>query len=249
MNIKGWPYTIMLDGDVGLGTQAWVTVDFMIQPSNEMLEEVRYGIESFIALAQAGGLGGDRLDPLQCTAMLSTKAPTLQGTRCVWELTAIAIDPRSLAVLFNMLTFLGKDIRAVDVQASGSSPRMSFSTDDMPPMWPGAPFDINDDRSGPNVEVQIEFEYDVPSSMYEIVKDSVETWLGCGFVQGYRDWTEPDDGSLLIPLTDPTFDFIYNDSLVGQFEDIGVINEGYDIFINLLMKLQATTPILSVEIL
>ena len=98
------------------------------------------------------------------------------------------------------------------------------------------------------MEVQIEFAQDVPPALYEMVIDAVETWLNCGLVQGYRDWAEPDDSSFLMPLTDPTFDLI-DSSLVGQFQDIGLAEECYDIFFNILIKLHATTRILSVDLL
>jgi len=249
MNITGWPYTIVVDGDVEVGAQAWITVDFMMQPLNDTLEQVQYGIESFVALAEAGGLGGDRLNPLQSTAMLSQVAPAVQGARYVWELTEIAIDPRSLIVLFNMLAFLGVDIRAIAVQASGLGPSVSFSTDDLPPMWPSVPFYIDDDRTGPNVEVQIEFAQDISPSLHETVNDAIDAWLVCGMIKGYRDWSAPDDSSFLVPITDPIFNFEDGNSLMGQFQDIGLVEECYDIFINMFIKLHPTTPIYSIEIL
>lgn len=248
MNITGWPYIILVDGDVGMGVPAWITVDFRVLPSTDTLGQVQYGIESFIALAQAGGLGGDRLDPRQSTATLSPNAPTLQGTRCVWELAALAIDPRSLIVFFNMLTFLGADIQAVAVQVPGSGSGVSFSTEDWAPMWPSVPFYIDDDRSGPNVEVQIEFVRDVSTELQEMVDDAIEAWQSCGMIQGYRDWSAPEDSSFLMPMTDPTFNFIDGNSLVGQFQDIGLVEECYDIFINLLIKLHATIPIYAIEL-
>lgn len=249
MNISGWPYTIVVDGDVGLSAQAWITIDFKAQPSADSLGRIRYGIELFIALAEAGGLGGDRLHPLQCTAILSPKAPATRGERYAWELTTIAIDPRSLIVLFNMLTFLGTDIQAVNVKVPGSVSGASFSRDDLPKTWLSVPFYIDDDRSGPNVEVQIEFAQDVPLSLHSTVNDAIETWLSCGTVQGYRDWAAPDDSSFLMPISDPAFNYGGGNNLIGHFQDRGLAEECYDIFINVLIKLHATTPILSVDIL
>ncbi len=247
MNILGWPFVITVDGNVAARKEGRLIIDFATLPTEEVVDQVAFAVESFVALAEAGGLGGDRLEPHKSTVILSTDSATTDGTALVWELTLIAIDPRGLAVLFNMLSFLGKGIRAVTVQSVGSGPDVPFSTGDFPPIWPDVPFEMDDDRTGPNVEVQIEFVREVPPELRETVIDAVEAWQNCGMVHGYRDWTEPEDRSFLIPLSDPTFEFIDED-LIGQFQDDGLVEGCYDIFFNILMKLHATTQIRSVDV-
>jgi hypothetical protein len=170
-----------------------------------------------------------------------------KGTRCAWELATLAIDPRALSILFNMMTFLGSDIQGVAVQTSSPGPGASFSTDDLPPMWPNIPFEYEDDRTGPSVEVQIDFAQGPSVSQHERINDAIETWLDCGSAQGYRDWSGPSDRSFLVPTRYPVFEFV-DDSLDGQFQDVGLIDECYGVLINVLIKLHAETPILSVEI-
>lgn len=248
MNVTGWPYAIAVGGDVSEGAGGRLTIEFSTAPVSEIVDQVTFAVESFAALAEAGGLGGDRVNPRQSTAILSTDAPATHRTQLTWEFTTLAIDPRGLAVLFNMLTFLGKDIQAVTLQSLESGPSVPFSIGDLPPMWHDVPFEMDDDRTCPNVEVQIAIAKAMPPELREMVIDAVEAWLNCGMVQGYRGWTEPDDLSFLVPLSDPTFEFT-DGSFVGKFQDNGIAEEAYDIFINILIKLHTMTQIKSVELL
>lgn len=247
MNITGWPYPVTVDGDVSAGGPATVTIAFHGAAPSEVYTATRYAIETFAALATAGGLGGDQVDPLRSTAALASTAPLPGGRRVAWDFTAIAIDPRGLAVLFDMLTLLAPGIHSVTVQAQGTGPRSPFGSADLPPRWRIVPFGLDDDRTSKNVELRIEFASPLTPADEEIVVDAVGVWLDAGSVQGYRDWTERPERSFLAPTEDPPFSLDGNE-LTALLEDSGVAEGCWHILANVLVKLHARAPIVVAEI-
>jgi len=248
MNITGWPYAIDVDGDVEAGSPATITIDVAKPLSEEVHDKMRYAVESFVALAEAGGLGGDRVPPTHSTAALSKSLPPPGSTHTAWDLTALAIDARGLGVLFNMLALLVDDIQGVSVQARGKGTYAAFRPDELPPAWTKVPFAIDDDRTDENVELNVEFKQPLSDAHGELVLETLETWLGCGSVQGYRDWDVSADESFLAPTDDPAFE-LDGGSVSAQLEDSGVAEGCYDILTNVLIKLHATAPVEALEVL
>ncbi len=248
MNILGWPFSIVVNGDLERGSAATIAITCSVPLTEESINLQRYVVESFAGLAAVGGLGGDRVSPMQSTAALSGASQGAPGaTRMIWDLTAVAIDARSLIVLFNALAFLIDSITHVAVQAPGTGPVESFSIEDIPPPWPGAPFQPDDDRTGPNVELHIEFAAPLSGGAVEIAEEALQSWLDCGSIQGYRDWSQDADRSFLAPTDDPAFAFDGNE-LSAMLEDSGVLDGCYDILTNVLVKLNDSLPIVSVEL-
>jgi len=247
MNLSGWPFLVVVDGDLEAGGPGSVLVDLRAPATAELYGSVRYGIETFAALAGMGGLGGDRVDPNRSHAALSPTLP-IPAVSMRWDFATLAIDARSTSVLFSMLAFLAKDaIRSVTMRATGTGPRTPFTPEDLPPAWHHIPFGLDDDRTGRNVEFEVTFAQPVAPADQETVLRALGLWLDAGSVQGYRDFTVRDDRSFLLPTEDPTFELV-GDSLVGRIEDSGVEEGAYDILLNVLVKLHATVPVLSLEI-
>src|SRR6185295_3424850 len=123
MNILGWPFSVVVEGALEGGSAATVTIDSSSPPTEETIELQRYVVESFAGFAAAGGLGGDRVSPMRSTAALGGNSlGALESTLATWQLANIAIDARSLVVLFNALAFLVDGITHVAVQAQGAGP-------------------------------------------------------------------------------------------------------------------------------
>lgn len=249
MNILGWPFLISVNGDLAQGSAAAITIDFSLPLTDETFGLQSYVVESFVGLGAVGGLGGDRVSPVRSTAVLSGDPIGSPGSaRTQWNLSAIAIDPRVLIVLFNALSFLVKDIARVTVEAQGAGPSAPFSIEDLPPPWPHVPFQEDDDRTGPIVELHIDFAAPLTGMAVEIVEEALQSWLDCGSVQGYRDWSEDPDKSFLAPTDDPAFKF-EGDEVSATLEDSGVLEGCYDILTNVLIKLNDSVPIVSVELM
>lgn len=247
MNIIGWPFSIDVDGDVEGASPATITIDVTKPLSEEAHQKMRYAVESFVALAEAGGLGGDRVPPEYSTAALSKSLPPPGGTHTVWDLTALAIDARGLGVLFNMLALLVDGIQGVSVQARGKGAYAAFRPDELPPAWPKVPFVIDDDRTEDLVELGVEFQRSLSGAHGELVLEALGGWLDCGSVQGYRDWERSADDSFLAPAEDPPFE-VDGSSVSAQFEDSGVGEGCYDILTNVLVRLHVTVPVEALEL-
>ena len=248
MNVAGWPFAILVDGDVESGASATITIDLAAPMSDDVHAMMEYAIECFVELAARGGLGGDRISPLQSTAGLDPAAPPAAGTRAIWRLTTLAIDARGLVVLFDMLAMLVDGVRAVVVQTSGMGPRVPLNRDELPPMWPQVPFGLEDDRTDPNVELALELARPPrDEAEAELVMDTLCAWLDCGSVQGYRDWYEGPDDGFLEPTAEPPFEIDGTD-VIGHLRDSGALEAAYDILINVLVKLHATVPVHVLEL-
>jgi hypothetical protein len=242
MTITDWPFLIEVDGDFEQGHEATVIVDARSPITDERLAKLNYAVEAFAALAAAGGLGGDRVQPSKSTGSLS-EPPTISGElRATWKLSDLAIDARALVVLFNVLSMLGDDLDRVSVMAPGVIPVASLTRDVLPPAWPQLPFKLEDDRIGPQVELNIDLAFAPLESQIEDILDRLECWLACGSIQGFRDWTSPPDKSFLTPTTDPEFQMA-DDSISAILEDSGVLDGCYDILTNVLIKLHAIVPV------
>ena len=247
MNITGWPFAIEVEGDVEGGSTATITIDVAKPLSDDVHTKMRYAVESFVALAEAGGLGGDRVPPERSKASLSESPPPPGGTHVVWELTTLAIDARGLGVLFNMLVLLVDGIQGVSVQARGKGSYPAFRPEEPPPAWEKVPFDVDDDRTEESVELNIEFRQPLTDAQGWVILDALEAWLDCGSVQGYRDWESSADDSFLAPADDPPFD-VGDSSVSAQLADSGVLEGCYDTLTNVLIRLHATVPVESLEL-
>ena len=249
MNIVGWPFSIIVDGDLEHGFAATITIDCSSPLTEESFNLQRYVVESFVGLAVVGGLGGDRVSPIQSTAVLIGTGPGGPGSaQTMWSLSAIAIDERALIVLFNTLSFLVENITQVVVQTHGTGPSAPFSVEDLPPPWPRVPFQNEDDRTGPNVELHIEFAAPLADRAIEVIEEALQSWLDCGSIQGYHDWSEDSEKSFLSPTDHPAFKFD-DDEVWAMLEDSGVLEGCYDILTNVLIRLNDSVPIASVELL
>lgn len=242
MNVAGWPFAILVDGDVESGAAATLTIDLSAPMSDDLHTAMRYAVESFVELAAAGGLGGDRIPPDRSTAMLSSAPPPTAGTRGVWQMTSLAIDARGLVVLFDMLALLVEGVRAVVVQSPGIGPRGPIVREELPPMWPQVPFGLEDDRTSPSVDLALELSSPPTEEEQELVLDALAIWLDCGSVQGYRDWSGEPDHGFIVPTDDPPFE-TSGAEITGLLHDSGVLDAAYDILVNVLVKLHATIPV------
>jgi hypothetical protein len=246
MNVAGWPFPIIVDGDVESGAAATLTIDLTVAMTEEIHTRMRYAVESFVALAAAGGLGGDRMAPDRTTASLDPSFPPAAGARAIWKLTALAIDSRGLVVLFDMLEMLVPGIRGIGIQSPGLGP-LPFTRQELPPMWPQVPFGLEDDRTVPSVELVLELAAAPAPAEEEALLDALGIWLDCGSVHGYFDPSEPFDHGYLAPTEDPSFALDGNE-VTAHLEDSGVLEGAYDILINVLVKLHATVPVRMLEL-
>jgi hypothetical protein len=249
MNLTGWPFAVQLDGDLEQGAPATITVDCAAPLSEEAFHLQRYVIESFVGLAAVGGLGGDRVPPARSSASLvGARMGGAGSTRVVWDLSAIAIDARALIVLFDMLAFLLKNVTFVDVLGAGTTAAAPFSVDDLPPAWPRVPFAEEDDRTSRHVSLLVEFAAPLGPPELELAQETLQSWLDCGSIQGYRDWSELPDRSFLAPTEHPAFQHDAEE-LSAQLEDSGVLEGCYAILVNALIKLNDSVPVARLELL
>lgn len=245
MKLAGWPFSVLVDGDLEVGAAATIQIDLAKPVDDAAATAVRYAVETWVALAQAGGLGGDRVAPTVSTAVL-VPGPTPSGVRSVWQLARVAVDARSVVVLLGMLALL-TEVHAVEIRAGGVGPRTPLGPDDLPPQWPQVPFAITEDRTVARVEVTVELAGRVSAEQTEPVSDAFGVWLDAGTVQGYRDWSVASHRSFLIPTEDPPFTITHN-QIEARLEDSGIHEGGYDILVNVLVKLHATVPVIHLDI-
>jgi len=248
MNLAGWPFSITLLGDVGGGGAAQMFVDLGTPMSAAVFEQMLYAVEVFCALGNAGGLGGDRIAPGGVVVELSASKPPSTGTRGAWDFTRLAIDIRGLIVLFDALALLADDLRAINITSPGIAQQAAFGPEDLPPSWPRLPFGVEDDRTGPNVELEIDL-VRIPDELErDAVLASLGAWLDAGSIQGFRDWSLGAEHSFIAPTEDPSFR-VQDSTVAALLHDSGALEGAYDILYNVLTKLHATVPIAVVEIL
>lgn len=245
MKLSGWPFSVLVDGDLEVGAAASIQIDLAKPVDDAAATAVRYAVETWAALAEAGGLGGDRIPPDRCTAVL-VPGPIPTGVRSVWQFSRVAVDARSVVVLLGMLALL-VEVHAVEVRAPGVGPRAPFGPDDLPPQWPQVPFAITEDRTVARVEIVVELASIPTAEQVDPVSDAFGVWLDAGSVQGYRDWSVAPQHSFLIPTEDPAFAIVHN-QLEARLEDSGIHEGGYDILVNVLVKLHATVPVIHLDI-
>ncbi|MBX7084367.1 MAG: hypothetical protein K1X88_34495 [Nannocystaceae bacterium] len=248
MNLQGWPFPITVLGDVGSGGPAQLIVDLGVAMTPECFERLAYAVDRFVALAQAGGLGGDRIPPDRVVAELGPTAPPRAGARAQWDLARLGVDLRGLGVLFDAIALLADAPRGLTLTAGGLLQQPAFGPEELSPAWPSLPFAIDDDRTGPNVELEIELVERPDEAQTAALLDAVGVWLDCGSIRGYRDPTGKPDGGYLAPIEDPRFR-LQGTTLAALLHDSGVLEQGYDILLNVLCRLHATVPIARVELL
>lgn len=248
MNLVGWPFSITLLGDVGGGGAAQMFVDLGTPMSPAVFEQMLYAVEVFCALGNAGGLGGDRIAPDRVVVELAPTKPPSAGTRGAWDFSRLAIDVRGLIVLFDALALLADDLRAISITSPGIAQQAAFGPDDLPPAWPHLPFGIEDDRTGPNVELEIELARVPTQEEHDVVLEHLGAWLDAGSTQGFRDWALAADHSFIAPTEDPRFR-IQRSTVAALLHDSGALEGAYDILYNVLTKLHATVPVAVVEML
>lgn len=245
MRLTGWPFSVLVDGDLEVGAPATIQIDLAKPVDDVSAGALRYAVETWVALAEVGGLGGDRIAPDRSTVVLAAAAPP-SGVRSVWRLDRVAIDARGIVVLLDMLALL-TEVHAVEVRAPGTGPRAPFGPDELPPVWPQVPFAISEDRTVARVDLVIEFASVVAAEQLELVSDAFGVWLDAGSVQGYRDWNVSPSRSFLIPTEDPSFEITHN-QLEARLEDSGILEGGYDVLINVLVKLHSTVPVIHLDV-
>ena len=247
MNVHGWPFGVEVFGDLQCGGGARLELAAPSPFDPEAIDIAVHCVEAFVALGDAGALGGAYIDPMQSTVTLS-KGPDVQGPLLSWEIWRMVVDPLAVAVMLHMLAQMLPELSGVSLTAHGADGTIAPDPGRFPSFWQNLPFALDDTRDGRNVDIEVEFADAIDDAAQEPIESAMRSWLDCGIIGGFRDAAQPIDRSMLLPGDDPdlTFD---SDLLILRVRDEGIHADAYYMLLNLLARIAASHPIDELTIL
>lgn len=118
MNITGYPFQFLALGDPTTGGAAVLSVSLVQGYDSEEFDQLRCVVCWFAEIGGVGGFGGDTVHPSASACELVSPEPSI-GPRVEWHFRSLAIDPRSLVVLANLIRDTELEVVQVTVTASG----------------------------------------------------------------------------------------------------------------------------------
>lgn len=240
MHVIGWPFSVLVSGDVAGGGPASIIVEWGLDPEleravyEEQVDRVKCVGTWWIKLGEAGALGGDRISPDKTDArVIDEHQPEEAPNRLRWNLAILRIDPRAITILLNLLYQSELLIRGVSIVAHGADNPDKLTPHDYPPRWPRPPFAVKEDRVGRNVSIEVEFRGDLAPEHHAPVTEQLQLWSLVGALGGFREVVPLDQHSELLPDTDVIIEF---DLVTLVVRDRGVHDAAYDVLVNMLVR-------------
>jgi hypothetical protein len=241
-----WPFQVQIAGDVSGGQPAHLLV--RTDPGDKSRPaRVNLAVDSFVELAAHGGLGGNALLPLESHAqVLRYEPPSMDGDPSVWEFSSLAVDPRSLGVLLNVLEAVAAEVQFVELRSRGHQRALVPKMNDYPPMTPAVPFRLDSRLIDRNVTVEVVFRRPLEDTVHTQLVKAVESWTTVGLLGGFRIGELPPLESVVPPMTQPT---LVLDAFTFSLEKVTAHDTAYSSLVNVLVRFgEIIAPIEEVNI-
>lgn len=229
MNITGYPFQFLALGDPTTGGAAVLSVSLVQGYDSEEFDQLRCVVCWFAEIGGVGGFGGDTVHPSASACELVSPEPSI-GPRVEWHFRSLAIDPRSLVVLANLIRDTELDVVQVTVTASGGDLPQSYTPADYPPRWLHLPFLLEESLSSQNVQLALEFSNDLEQPNLDQIADLIRCWSMIGALGGFRARGTVPSVPALLPEDEPS---IQLDLLTFCFHDRGLDEVAYDVLLNM----------------
>lgn len=235
----GWPFPVALRGDVSSGGPARIVVEWQPKEGLDrtLVDRVRCVGSWWLRLGDEGGLGGQRVAPGQGVGKPFDDKQPVEGLAVLtWDIAALAIDPRSITILLNLLLQSELPLRGVTIAADGPEGNEELRPMDYPVRYPRLPFPCKDDRSARDVVIEVTFSGDLPQDHRAPVIEMLQVWSLVGALGGFREPVALDRHSELLPGDDPAVDV---DLLTFTVRDNNAAEVAWDVLVNLLVAVAA----------
>jgi hypothetical protein len=241
-NLSGWLWPVEIAGDVRTGQFASLLISAVGLADAMVRGRLRLAVNSFADLANCGGLGGASLKPTRSWARLLTDGePDVKAGTALWRFSSLAVDPRALAVMLNLLEGTGDAIRLVRLRTGGPDVVQALAVDDYPAVTGALPFRFDSELTSRNVDVEVIFPGTLAANLHESVIDPVDAWSLVGFLGGFRTADLPPLESNFLPVSEPE---IILDALSFSLEKSTAHLAAFDSLANVLALVSDTvTPI------
>lgn len=236
--IFGWPFQVEISGDVRLGNAAAVYVQTSQAVDGTPLKHLHLCFTSFGELANRGGLGGTTIPLTQgCAHLTQEPLPLVRGLELVWRFRALAVDPRALAVLLNMIEGAELPIQRVQIVAPGPDVTSSLRVEEYPALSSAIPFRLRNQIASRNIDVEILFSQSLDPALLERVAGPLRAWRLVAILGGFRREELRPMESNFIPLTEPE---LLADQLSFSLEKNTAHDAAFDSLVNVLAWLAHT---------
>lgn len=241
ISIPGWPFLVEVTGSVAAARPAELFVAAPKLTDPMVVKRLELSVGLFSRLANIGGLCGTTLSPPKSWARLDPNVAIVSGADMVWQFSSLAVDPRAVAVLMNLLEGCGLGIRAVRLKSGGPDGVSLLSVDDYPALTASLPFALEYEITCRNADIEVVFPAPLDPALRPRVLDAVKTWRLAAFLGGFRIANLPPLASNFLPLGEPE---IVLDALSFSLEKSTAHESVYDSLINVLSWMSATiTPL------
>jgi hypothetical protein len=238
----GWPFETVVSGNPASGGRCAIQVAGATTEDNvKMRDQYHLAVASFADLANYGGLAGDILSPQASCARPAPAKPESPSPALTWRLEQMAIDPRALSVLLNMLEGCDLPPRFVTVVAHDAGQTITLAPDAYPPMTPQIPFALEYDVTTRNMDLEIVFPRPVSGEKSERIIDALLAWRLVGFLGGFRRPELHPLESNFFPAEEPE---TIEDTIVMSIEKMTLDVAAFDSLVNTLVWIDSMiTPI------
>jgi len=253
VRVIGWPFPVLVRGDVMGAGPAAVVVEWSFDPElsqddrSAQVDEVACIGSWWCKLVDAGGGGGDRIAPDRCAATpIDEHQPERTPNRLKWTLGQLRIDPRALTILLNAILTSRIAVAGVTVSCHGGDVEQDVTPGDYPAQWRQLPFATVLARTERNGSLEIELASDVPPNLRGPLEEALQVWALLAGLGGFRDLVPLEQHSEIQAVSDVAFEF---DLVSLLFRDNGAHEAAYAAVLNMMVRFAATkVPVRSVEI-
>jgi hypothetical protein len=231
MRITGLPFVVDVHGDPRSGGPATLRIGLQPPMVDERFDQLRCVVGWFAQLGEWGALSGDTLALGSSSASLPTGEPDARTLHPMWQFDALAVDPRAVTILANLVFATGLTVRSFELRAAGATDPQVLACDAYPARPQSLPFSVHEDRTSRNVNVAAQFAADVPATLQDPLTDVVRVWCMLAALGGFRERGPLRERMDLDPEDEPE---VVLDELRFSFRDNGVHEAAYDALVGLL---------------
>jgi hypothetical protein len=246
--MKGpWPFEAEVLGDVTAGTPAAITITAAPVDDQEYLRErLHLVVASFSDLANCGGFSGDSIRPQNSSARLAVGKPELIENRMTWRSERLAVDPQSMASLFNLFEGCDSPPVSVKVSSDAGARTIAVETNRYPAVTSQIPFELEYDVATRNIDLEVIFPSPLSSETGAVVIKTLLAWRLVGFLGGFRRYNLHPLESNFFPVGEPE---ITGDTVSMSLEKSTIHDGALDSLINTLVWVsEAVAPIQKVTL-
>lgn len=223
-------------------------IHFQSVPDEKVIRTFAASMQGFVDLANAGALCGERIAPNYSRIGQARQSHFHAGL--TWWFSDVAVDPRSVSVLVNMIHFLHESAAPVSDLTVNWERLGSISKPDsaqFPSVARPLPFAFSRDEELPTFDIVVDFSAPQQPVSIRQAAASVEAWIGAANLGAYGDDSSPPPVNRIVMA--PEAFTSCEDALVWYIDRFASTTAAIDGLLNVVSKMHQTiVPVASLEL-